>query len=190
VARTPEGSAATVARAMLELSQRTGEISTEIHNLSHRLHSSKLEMLGLVAALRGHCQELLTQGVHAHFHDENVPRSLPPDAELCLFRIAQEGLNNVVKHSGVREASVTLRAADGVLTLSIVDAGRGFDERAAAAIQNGLGLASMRERLRLIDGEFTIHSQPDQGTVITARVPISKIGGKTAAETAGVASPR
>ena len=175
VAATPGVSAATVTRSMHELRRRTAEISTELHNLSHRLHSSKLEMLGLAAALRGHCHELQAQGLHAHLHTENVPRTLQKDVELCLFRVAQEALSNVVKHSGVREAHVTLRATDDTVVLSVVDSGRGFDERGATSIQNGLGLASMRERLRLIDGELTIESQPSQGTTVTARVPVPKM---------------
>jgi signal transduction histidine kinase len=80
-------------------------------------------------------------------------------------------LNNVVKHSGAREAQVTLLATGGVLLLSVGDTGRGFDEK-GGVMQNGLGLASMRERLRLIDGEFSIHSMPGQGTTIVARVPV------------------
>ena len=95
---------ASVTNSIRELRQRAVDISTEIHDMSHRLHSSRLEMLGLVDALRAHCQELVAQGVDVRFHDDNVPRSLPPEAALCLFRIAQEALNNVVKHSGVREA--------------------------------------------------------------------------------------
>jgi PAS domain S-box-containing protein len=170
-----------VARAMRELNQRVVEISTEIHDLSHRLHSSKLEMLGLVAALRGHCQELLARGVHVRFQDEDVPASLPPDVALCLFRVAQEALNNVVKHSGAREAEVSLRGMGEVLVLSVADSGRGFDP-AVASVQGGLGLASMRERLRLIEGEFPIRSQPGQGTTIVARVPVRKVGAETAAE--------
>jgi signal transduction histidine kinase len=186
VALRPGLPPATVARSMQELRKRTAEIATEIHNLSHRLHSSKLEMLGLAAAIRGHCQELLAQGVHVHVHDENVPALLSHDVELCLFRIVQEGLNNVVKHSGVREAHVTLRASKDVLVLSVADMGRGFDET-GAAIEKGLGLASMRERLRLIEGEFTIRSEPGQGTTIIARVPISKAIDKADAGTTHVA---
>ena len=177
IAMTPGQSPTTVARSMRDLRQRTAEISTEIHNLSHRLHSSKLEALGLAAALRGHCQELLAQGVTVRFHDENVPRLLPNEVELCLFRIVQEALNNVVKHSGTKDAHVTLRAKGQVLLLNVADAGRGFDA-AVAAGQDGLGLASMRERLRLIEGEFTVRSQPGQGTTISASVPIREVGAK------------
>jgi signal transduction histidine kinase len=186
VAMRPGHSPAKVARSMRELHQRTSDISTEIHNLAHRLHSSKLEALGLAAALRGHCQELVAQGVHVKFHDENVPRALPHEVELCLFRIGQEGLSNVVKHSGTRDAQVTLRATGDVLLLSVADSGRGFDE-AAVAGQEGLGLASMRERLRLIEGEFAVRSQPGQGTTIIASVPIPTAGRKATADTVRVA---
>ena len=130
-----------------------------------------------MAALRGHCQELVAQGVHVKFHDENVPRSLSHEVELCLFRIGQEGLSNVVKHSGTRDAQVTLSTTGDALRLTVADSGRGFDQ-ATAAIQDGLGLASMRERLRLIEGEFTVRSQPGQGTTIIASVPIPRRAAK------------
>jgi signal transduction histidine kinase len=185
VAMKPTESPSTVAYSMRELRQRAVDISTEIHNLSHQLHSPKLEMLGLVDAVRGQCQELLVQGVRANVHDENVPRSLPYDVELCVFRIVQEGLNNVVKHSGSREAAVTLYATGDMLVVTVADPGRGFDQ-SAAAMHDGVGLASMRERLRLINGELTVRSQPGQGTTITARVPIDR-NHTAAADIAGVA---
>ena len=185
VAMTPGDSPGTRAYAMRELRRRTVDISTDIHNLSHQLHPAKLEVLGLAEALRGHCQELLAQGVRVGFHDKNVPRPLPANLELCLFRVVQEGLNNVVKHSGAFDAQVTIRGMGDVLVVTVADTGRGFHETSAAA-QRGLGLASMRERLRLLDGELTVTSQPGRGTTITARVPIPP-GGKAAADIAGVA---
>jgi signal transduction histidine kinase len=139
--------------------------------LCHRLHSAKLDALGLVAALRGHCQELLAHGVQVHFAEASVPGEVPPDVELCLFRIVQEGLTNVVKHSGAREARVTLTGTADALAVRIADLGRGFD-LAAAADRDGLGLASMRERLRLIGGELRIHSITGRGTTIDARAPL------------------
>ena len=175
-----------VARAIRELGQRTVEISTEIHNLSHRLHSSRLEALGLVEALNGHCHELLAHGVHASVHAEQVPSALPHDLELCLFRIAQEALNNVVKHSGAREVQVTLRRTGSGLVLRITDFGRGFDQ-GKAGVQDGLGLASMRERLRLVDGELTVDSRLGQGTTIIARVRLPRAEGKAATDTVRVA---
>ena len=165
-------SPATMARSIRRLSDRTAEISSEIHNISHRLHSAKLEALGLVAAVRGHCREVLAHGVHVHFSDISVPGSVSPEVQLCLFRIVQEGLTNVVKHSGAPEAHVTLSGARDAVLLSIADFGCGFDI-GAVANRDGLGLESMRERLRLIGGELTIRSQAGQGTRIDARVPLA-----------------
>ena len=106
--------------------------------MSHRLHSSKLDALGLAAAVRGHCREVLAQGVQVEFSEAGVPKSVPHDVQLCLFRIVQEGLNNVVKHSGAHEAHVTLCGAGNTLVLSIADSGRGFEE-AVRPIGTGWG---------------------------------------------------
>jgi signal transduction histidine kinase len=169
-----------MAGAMRDLSNRTAEISTEIHNMSHRLHSAKLEALGLVAAVRGHCREVLTQGVRVHFSETGVPGSVSPDVQLCLFRIVQEGLNNVVKHSGAPEARVTLTGTRDAVLVRIEDSGRGFDQ-AASADRDGLGLGSMRERVRLVGGELTIRSRAGQGTSIEARAPLTNPRGQPAA---------
>jgi len=170
LAANPGEDPARMTALIRELRQRAVTISTEIHNLSHRLHSTKLEMLGLVDALRGHCEELQAQGVHVRLEHENVPAGLSSDVALCLFRIAQEGLNNVAKHSAAHEAQVTLRLNGDALVLQIADRGRGFNGDGAGA-QGGLGLASIRERVRLLGGEFTVRSQPARGTTITASVP-------------------
>lgn len=168
----------TAVHAIRELREQVIEISGEVHSLSHQLHSSKLEALGLVEALRAHCQEILARGLRTSFYDENVPERLPHDMELCLFRIVQEGLNNVVKHSGAREAHVTLCANAGSLVLSVSDSGEGFDAGHTPS-RGGLGLASMRERLRLVNGELTIRSELGQGTTIVARVPLPKAASGT-----------
>ena len=179
-----------MARAMRELGERTAEIASEIHTMSHRLHSSKLEALGLSAAVRGHCREVLAQGVRVEFWEVDVPASLAPDVQLCLFRVVQEGLNNVVKHSGAREAQVMLSGTGDTLLLRIADSGRGFDE-AEAAERDGLGLASMRERLRLIGGELTVTSRSGQGATIEARAPLaSPLIRPPAADAPGVAPMR
>jgi PAS domain S-box-containing protein len=169
-----------VARSLRHLGERTAEISTEIHNISHRLHSAKLEALGLAAAVRGHCREISAHGVQVQFSEVGAPGPVSPDVALCLFRIVQEGLNNVIKHSGATEAHVTLSGTSEALQVSIADSGRGFDETAAAD-RDGLGLASMRERLRLIGGELTIRSRAGQGTTIDARVPLTIPAGQSAA---------
>ena len=147
-------------------------MSSEIHALSHRLHSSKLDALGLAPAVRAHCHEIGAQGVEVRFSETDVPGSVPHDVALCLFRIAQEALNNVVKHSGAREADVTLSAVEESLVLRIVDSGHGFDVGAASS-SGGMGLMGMRERLRPNCGELKVRSRPGFGTTIEARVPIT-----------------
>jgi PAS domain S-box-containing protein len=168
-----------VAGSMRQLGMRTAEISTEIHNLSHQLHSAKLEALGLEVAVQGHCRELRAQGLQVQCLAEKVPDALPYEVALCLFRVVQEGLNNVVKHSGAREVRVQLTGTGDALLLTIADAGRGFDE-ATATGQRGLGLASMRERLHSINGELTLRSHPGHGATIIARVPITEVGSNIA----------
>jgi signal transduction histidine kinase len=165
---------------MRQLGARTAEISTEVHNLSHRLHSTKLDALGLQAAVQGHCRELRAQGLDVECLAENVPDRLPYDVALCLFRVAQEGLNNVVKHSGARDARVTLTGTAAALQLTIADTGRGFDTTAATG-RDGLGLASLRERVHLIGGELTVTSDPGHGATIRVRVPIAKLEADDAA---------
>ena len=122
-------SRAALARSLRSLGARTAEISSEIHHMSHRLHSAKLEALGLAAAVRGHCREVVAQGVQVQFSEVGVPASLSPDVQLCLFRIVQEGLNNVVKHSGAREAQVTLSGTRDTLLLRIADSGADSTKR-------------------------------------------------------------
>ena len=179
MAAQPVRSTTVLARSMRELGERAAEISTEIHNMSHRLHSSKLDALGLAAAVRGHCREVLAQGLQVDFSEAGVPTSISHDVQLCLFRIVQEGLNNVVKHSGAGQARVTLVGTGEALVLSVADFGRGFNEADAAA-RDGLGLASMRERLRLVGGELTISSRSGQGTTLEARVPLTSPRGQSA----------
>jgi PAS domain S-box-containing protein len=168
--QTPPESTPQLGERLHELSGRVKQLGSCVHALSHQLHPSKLEQLGLVAAIRGLCKEL----THAHglpiaFTHHQVPEAIPGDVALCLYRIVQEALGNVIKHSGARHAVVELTGrADGI-GLRVVDDGTGFEPLADA--QGGLGLVSMRERLRLVSGEITIDSRPAGGTRIDVRVP-------------------
>jgi PAS domain S-box-containing protein len=144
-------------------------IAREVHALSHRLHSAKLDALGLVAAIASHCREVSEQGVLVQFSEAGVP-DVPRDIALCMFRIVQEALANVVKHSGATSARVTMSCAGDIVRLRIEDDGRGF---AAGQPVEGLGLVSMRERVRSVAGELTVRSAYGQGTAIEARVPMS-----------------
>ena len=149
------------------------KLSQDVHGLSRQLHPSILEDLGLVEALRSECGSFSQrEGIPIRFAPQYVPRGIRNDVALCLYRITQEGLRNVAKHSGVREASVSLVATDEGIMLSIEDSGAGFDP-AWVRGKPGLGLASMEERARLIDGDFSVRSQPGKGTLIEVWAPLS-----------------
>ena len=156
-----------------EASQHVSELGSDIQALSHRLHSSKLEYLGLVAAVTGFCQEFSNrQNVKIDFHSENIPKTLPKEISLCLFRIVQEALQNSLKHSGERSFEVSLKCAGNEIELTVHDSGVGFDPEVAIS-GHGLGLTSMKERLKLVDGHLSVDSKPQAGTTVHARVPLT-----------------
>lgn len=163
---------ATNADAHLELLttalRRTAEIASDVHSMSHRLHPSKLAALGLVATIRAHCRDVSRQNLAVTFIDRRVPAALPPDADVCLFRIVEEALTNVVRHSGATMVNVALVWQNGQLVLTIADNGCGFDKNGPAA--TGLGLTSMNERLKALGGTLRISSIRGMGSVIEARL--------------------
>jgi signal transduction histidine kinase/DNA-binding NarL/FixJ family response regulator len=164
---------AEVADRVQELSARVKELSAAVHGLSHQLHPSKLEQLGLVAALGGLCKELTqSHGLEVKFTHHPGLGVVPSDAALCLYRIAQEALRNVAKHSRSRHASVELSGTADAVRLRVADDGAGFDPGSAAG-NGGLGLVSMRERLNLVGGEIAIDSRPSGGTRIDVHVPVA-----------------
>jgi PAS domain S-box-containing protein len=165
MARGSKESASTLADMV---SQLATELATSIHKLSHDLHSSRLQYLGLASALRDLCDKLAAQH---HFTIElsvdcQVDR-LPEPVELCMFRIAQEALSNVVKHSGGTTAFVRVAMCGKTISLCVADDGIGFDP---SAVRGGIGLTSMRERLRLVGGELFIKSSADTGTELVAEI--------------------
>jgi signal transduction histidine kinase len=148
------------------------EVSSNLRNLSHQLHPYKLDLLGLAAALGSFCEEFSRQhNLQIQFIHQDVPNQIPKDVALSLFRIVQEALRNVVKHSGAAEARVELIHHDGQIELCISDSGVGFRPDNVTA-EAGLGLISMRERLRLVRGHLYVQSEPSRGTRIRARVPL------------------
>jgi PAS domain S-box-containing protein len=152
--------------------ERINQIAKDVQGLSHRLHSSKLEFLGLATAANSFCKELSEQNkVEIQFNHSEIPRTLSKEVSLCLFRVLQESLQNAVKHSGVRSFTVDLRGAEESIELTVADTGTGFEEQEALT-RHGLGLISMRERLQLVHGELSVKSKPGAGTTIRARVPL------------------
>ena len=156
-----------------ELWTRSQEISSDVHRLSHQLHSSKLQHVGLVPALMGLCEEIGEKyGIQVQFVDRGVASEIPKDVALCFFRVTQEALSNVVKHSQARTAQVEICQARSEIRLQIADAGAGFDIELKAA-DAGIGLVGMRERLRLVGGKLSVQSAPGRGTEVLAEVPVS-----------------
>jgi signal transduction histidine kinase len=149
-----------------------GELGSDLHSLSHSLHSSTLESLGLVAGIKAFCKEFAEhQEIQVDFAHENVPRGVPADAALCLFRVTQEGLRNIKRHSGADRAEVRLECSGEKLHLSVADQGRGFDMNTRSS-QSGIGIRSMEERLRSFGGQLEISSRPREGTTINAWLPL------------------
>jgi PAS domain S-box-containing protein len=158
---------------VLEMVKGINEMSSDFHSLSHQLHSSKLELVGLVPALNGLCKEIGEKyKIEIHFAKSGFPRKIKEDVELCLFRVTQEALGNVVKHSQSKSVQVELDAKAIGVSLRIVDAGRGFEpdlDNPAA----GIGLVGMRERLRLVGGSLSVKSELLGGTEILAEIPLA-----------------
>jgi PAS domain S-box-containing protein len=168
--RGPNGSSGSL--KIQEIRRHCAEIAGDVQALSHKLHSSKLEYLGLVAAIRSFCREFCQQhDVWVQFDDEDVPSSLPRDISLSIFRVTQEALQNALKYSGVQQFSVNLRGSAGQIQLEVSDQGVGFDVETAMR-DKGLGLVSMQERIHLVHGIFVIETTVNGGTRILARVPV------------------
>jgi PAS domain S-box-containing protein len=153
------------------LRNQTTQITNDVQLLSHELHSSKLEYLGVVGAAKNFCKEFSErQKVEIDFQSHDLPTAIGPEPSLSLFRVLQEALRNAAKHSGVERFEVRLWGSTGAINLTISDLGAGFDQEGAMK-SAGLGLTSMHERMRLVGGLLSIDSQPKRGTTIHARVP-------------------
>jgi len=153
-----------------QVCRRLNDLAGDIQTLSHRLHSSKLEYLGLVGAAKSFCRELSEQrNVQIEFKHSEVPAAIPKEISLCIFRVLQEALHNAVKHSGDQNFVVEMRGTNDGISLTVSDSGIGFDWQDATN-RRGLGLISMRERLRLVNGELSIQSELARGTTVRAQV--------------------
>jgi len=157
---------------MNELRLLAADISTDLHALSHELHSSKLDYLGVVRAMTSWCKEFEKRHkMEIDFKSQNVPK-LSQETSICLFRVLQEAVHNAAKHSGAKRIEVHLAENSGEIHLNVSDSGKGFDIKAARR-RRGLGLTSMQERVRLVGGTIAIESKPTGGTTIHVRVPLA-----------------
>jgi PAS domain S-box-containing protein len=170
--QTPPAAGSAVTGRMQEFAALVKNLSYRVHRLSHELHPANLEQLGLVAAVRSVCRELsAAYHIEIEFEPHDVPRALPGEVALCLYRVIQEALQNVVKHSGADRAKVELTAEDRGLRLVVSDQGCGF-EPANQTGGRSLGLVSMRERVRLVQGHISVQSRRGEGTRIQVQVPL------------------
>jgi PAS domain S-box-containing protein len=156
-----------------EARQDVLKLVKDVHDLSHRLYPPRLEYLGIETAAAALCREISSQqNVEVSFAAECVPGGVPKRIVLCLYRVLQEALQNAIKHSGTRKVAVSLRGEADHLVLTVDDFGVGFDLE--TNLRRGLGMTSMNERLKAVDGQLAIRSQLQRGTSIRARVPIRR----------------
>jgi PAS domain S-box-containing protein len=156
-----------------ELRQQTKSIGSGVQHISHQLHPSKLTVLGLSASVAGFCREIDASGrLHVQALIRNIPASLPKDVALCLYRVVQESVSNILKHSRARRAKVALFGKPNMVCLRVSDRGAGF-EPMMNGTNEGLGLISMRERVNMVGGDMRISSRPSRGTCIEVRVPLN-----------------
>jgi PAS domain S-box-containing protein len=161
-----------ICRRLLEIGQHVNRLLDDLRSMAHQLHPSILEDLGLVAGLRSYCTDLSQRaGIAITFRTRSVPKHLSDELVLCMYRVAQEALRNVIKHSEAESAHVLLSGAKAKVRLSVTDFGSGFQTQQQ---KGGLGLLSMEERVRLAGGTFSATSQPLDGTRIEAEVPFQE----------------
>ncbi len=173
IAQKVPDSAPEFSRGLKKALLRAQEVSSELHRMSYEIHPSKLDRLGLAAAAMSLCKEVSKQqSIRLECAFRSIPESLPRDISLCLYRVIQESVRNVVKHSGARYALVELVGSPTDIRLQISDAGVGFNLKSVAK-KGGLGLLSMRERLRIVGGTIAIASEPLRGTRVTVTVPLA-----------------
>jgi len=158
-----------------ELHRKAHEVAIDVQSLSRNLHSSKLQYLGLHFTLSQFCERISMQyHIPITLRSGELPGNLPSDLELCIYRVAQEAVSNAVKHSHAPEVFVDLTAGDDTIILKVTDLGVGFDSSASS---QGIGLITMRERLRMFEGELFVESIEGKGTTIIAKAKLQKAKG-------------
>jgi signal transduction histidine kinase len=163
-----------VRETLNEMKKDIVTISQDVHKLSRQIHPSILDDLGLIKAVESECTNFSRrEGTEIEFYHEKIPTVIPKGISLSLYRIIQEGLSNISKHACANHISVSMKGTGHDVLLSVQDDGIGFDPEEVRE-KPGLGFSSMRERVSLIHGEFSISSEPERGTVITVRVPLTR----------------
>ena len=162
-----------VLQKIAKVKEQLIKVSEDVHRISRQLHPTILDDLGLVLAIESECTTTMRrENIDITFRHDGVPVAISSDIELCIYRVVQEGLKNVITHANAKSCEIFLKSTDNSLCLTVSDDGRGFDP-AEVRHKPGLGLSSMRERAQLVRGDFSITSQPGQGAVIRICVPLN-----------------
>jgi two-component system CheB/CheR fusion protein len=170
--RNPPRSAELIGRRLAILRSRIESISDDIRQTAHQLHPSTVEHLGLAAAMRSLCADVAKrENIQVHCRERHVNRFVPPDISLCIYRVAQGAIHNVLKHSGARRVTISLLIANSRILLWVRDAGSGFNPE-VPKINKGLGIVNMEERARLVGGKLSIRSRPGAGTRVVLEIPL------------------
>ena len=155
------------------LRDRVVELSDDVHRLAYQLHASILDDLGLPAALRSDVADFTRrEGITVELQQPHVTEPIPPDVASCLYRVAQEALRNVAKHARAAHVTVSLESVTAGIKLAIADSGVGFDALCSQRHRSGLGVVGMQERVRLVNGRFSLTSHPGQGTRVEVWAPL------------------
>jgi len=158
---------------VVQIKDQLIRISDDVHRISRQLHPTILDDLGLLRAIESECEAMmLRDGLAVNFRQDNIPDLISKNLSLCIYRIIQEGLTNVIRHAGVKACDVRLGSTHDMIHLEIQDKGRGFDLETVRD-KPGLGLSSMRERVQFVRGNFSIESQRQQGTTIRVQIPLN-----------------
>ncbi|MCW5559569.1 MAG: sensor histidine kinase, partial [Verrucomicrobiae bacterium] len=159
---------------LTDIAERASRSIEEVRSIAYALRPQELDRLGFVRALETLCQEMAEPvGLAVEFSADPWPGNLSPEVEINLFRVMQEALNNVVRHAQARRLSVRVQADAAGVGICVRDDGSGFHEQTNRSQRTGLGLRSMRERVRLVGGELAVRSQPGSGTETEIRIPLA-----------------
>ncbi|MGH7555881.1 MAG: PAS domain-containing protein, partial [Longimicrobiales bacterium] len=166
-------SASGLAEKLSSLQSRTAELVRDIRKLSHEIHPATLDHAGLVPALTSFAAELnRLEGIDVNLAMPATPARIPPHIATCIYRVAQESIRNVIRHSGTKRVALALTVDEDAVTFLVQDEGRGFDV-ARTKENGGLGLISIEERVRLVNGRLEVRSRPGGGTFLRVQVPLA-----------------
>ena len=167
----------TIARRLCALRDGVVQLSDAVHDLAYKLHASALDDLGLSTALQSYLLDYQRrESIAVEFKVADLAEPVPTEPALCLYQVAREALRNVARHADATQVTVSLESSDGGVCIDITDDGIGFDLSSTHGVGASLGIVGMQERVRLVEGRFSLMSRPGQGTRVGVWVPVTREG--------------